>query len=485
MPRIILLGTCDTKLEELLYTRERILAHKDTTVTLIDVGRESVSNNAITVPSNELTAKYAPDGAPTDISALDRGQLNKHMAACATNYIRELLERQQGDSATTTESVTAVLGLGGSGGTSLAAAVMREAFPMGFPKLIVSTIASGETGPIVGETDITLMYSIVDIAGLNTILRTVLSNAAGAIVGMAHAYLKTLEDRAAGTNNDPNSNDKKIPIRLGITMFGVTTPAVTAIRQYLSQLSAAPPSACPYTFPDTHVFHATGHGGLAYERLVRAGALDAAIDLTTTELADHLIAGTNMSAGPTRLSAAATGAPSAATATAAPNHQHGNNNGSGGGSGAASGTTTTTTIPHIVSLGATDMANFGPRATAVPDAYVRAGRTLYEHNPSVTLMRTSPDECARIGEHIAAQLRRAKDPRKIQVWVPRGGVSLMSVAGGPFEDREADKALFKAVREGLEGSGVRVVEDERAINEEGFARAVVDALVGLLGVKKE
>ncbi|KAF9636766.1 hypothetical protein BFW01_g7662 [Lasiodiplodia theobromae] len=395
MPRIILLGTCDTKLEELLYTRERILAHKDTTVTLIDVGRESISNNAITVPSNELTAKYAPDGAPTDISALDRGQLNKHMAACATNYIRELLERQQGDSATTTESVTAVLGLGGSGGTSLAAAVMREAFPMGFPKLIVSTIASGETGPIVGETDITLMYSIVDIAGLNTILRTVLSNAAGAIVGMAHAYLKTLEDRAAGKNNDPNSNDKKIPIRLGITMFGVTTPAVTAIRQYLSQLSAAPPSACPYTFPDTHVFHATGHGGLAYERLVRAGALDAAIDLTTTELADHLIAGTNIRLRPRR--------------------------------------------PHP--------------------------------------LRAQP-----IGEHIAAQLRRAKDPRKIQVWVPRGGVSLMSVAGGPFEDREADEALFKAVREGLEGSGVRVVEDERAINDEGFARAVVDALVGLLGI---
>lgn len=471
MPRIILLGTCDTKLEELLYTRERILAHKDTTVTLIDVGRESVSNNAITVPSNELTAKYAPDGAPTDISALDRGQLNKHMAACATNYIRDLLKRQQEDSATTTESVTAVLGLGGSGGTSLAAAVMREAFPMGFPKLIVSTIASGETGPIVGETDITLMYSIVDIAGLNTILRTVLSNAAGAIAGMAHAYLKTLEDGAARANNDPNSNDKKIPIRLGITMFGVTTPAVTAIRQYLSQLSAAPPSACPYTFPDTHVFHATGHGGLAYERLVRAGALDAAIDLTTTELADHLIAGTNMSAGPTRLSAAATDAPSAATAAA--------NNQEGG----AGGTTTTTTIPHIVSLGATDMANFGPRATAVPDAYVRAGRTLYEHNPSVTLMRTDAAECARIGEHIAAQLRCAAVPQKIQVWVPRGGVSLMSVAGGAFEDREADEALFKAVREGLEGSGVKVVEDERAINDEGFARAVVDALVGLLGVK--
>lgn len=469
MPRIILLGTCDTKLEELLYTRERILAHKDTTVTLIDVGRESVSNSAITVPSNELTAKYAPDGAPTDISALDRGQLNKHMAACATNYIRHLLKRQQEDSATTTESVTAVLGLGGSGGTSLAAAVMRESFPMGFPKLIVSTIASGETGPIVGETDITLMYSIVDIAGLNTILRTVLSNAAGAIVGMAHAYLKTLEDRAAGANNDATSNDKKIPIRLGITMFGVTTPAVTAIRQYLSQLSAAPPSTCPYTFPDTHVFHATGHGGLAYERLVRAGALDAAIDLTTTELADHLIAGTNMSAGPTRLSAAA----ATTAATTATNNQNSGDGGAGG----------TTTIPHIVSLGATDMANFGPRATAVPDTYVRAGRTLYEHNPSVTLMRTNAAECAKIGEHIATQLRRAADPQKIQVWVPRGGVSLMSVAGGPFEDREADEALFTAVREGLEGTGVKVVEDERAINDEGFARAVVDALVGLLGVE--
>ncbi|KAL1639106.1 hypothetical protein SLS58_008308 [Diplodia intermedia] len=449
MPNIILLGTCDTKLEELLFTREQILTHADTTVTLLDVGRTTISNPAITVSPEELATSYAPADAPSDISTLHRGQLSKHMAACATNYVRKLLDRQQQDQPVT----AAIIGLGGSSGTSLSAAVMRDALPMGFPKLIVSTIASGETGPIVGETDITLMYSIVDIAGLNTILRAVLSNAAAAIAGMAHAYHQNTLTPSSQPNNDADAT-KKTPIRLGITMFGVTTPAVTAIRQHLATLSAQPAARCPYAFRDTHVFHATGHGGRAFERLARAGALDAAIDLTTTEVADHIVGGddcsTAMSAGPTRLAAAA-----------------------------AKG------IPQVVSLGATDMANFGARGS-VPERFGGggAGRRLFEHNASVTLMRTSADECARIGAFVAERLRAASRPDRVQVWVPRGGVSAMSVAGGVFEDAEADEALFAAVREGLEGSGVRVVEDARAINDEGFARAVVDALVGMLGEGK-
>ncbi|KAL1618609.1 hypothetical protein SLS54_007044 [Diplodia seriata] len=447
MPNIILLGTCDTKLEELLFIREQILTHEGTTVTLLDVGRTTISNPAITVSPEELATSYAPADAPSDISTLHRGQLSKHMAACATNYVRKLLDGQRQD-----QPVTAAIGLGGSSGTSLSAAVMRDAFPMGFPKLIVSTIASGETGPIIGETDITLMYSIVDIAGLNTILSAVLSNAAAAIAAMAHAYHKnTLTPSNQPTTNDPAAA-KKTPIRLGITMFGVTTPAVTTIRQHLATLSSQPATQCPYSFPDTHVFHATGHGGLAFERLIRAGALDAAIDLTTTEIADHVVGnGAAMSAGPHRLAAAA-----------------------------AKG------IPHVVSLGATDMANFGPR-NSVPEAFggEGAGRKVFEHNASVTLVRTSVDECERIGEFVAEKLRGARRPERVQVWVPRGGVSVMSVAGGVFEDKEADEALFKAVREGLEGSRVRVVEDARAINDEGFARAVVDALVGMLGEGRE
>lgn len=454
MPHIILLGTCDTKLEELLFTRERILEHKDAQVTLLDVGRTAVSNSAITVTTTELTTDYAPEGAPPDIGSLDRGELNKHMAACATKYIRKLLENQKKQSPGPQEQdkdagqpITGILSLGGSGGTSLAAAVMREALPMGFPKLIVSTIASGETGPIIGETDITLMYSIVDIAGLNTILRTVVSNAAGAIVGMANAYLQTLHARPQNTDQTPAQKDRnsKSPIRLGITMFGVTTPAVTAIRSYLEHLSSLPASDCPFTFTDTHIFHATGHGGLAFERLLSSHALDAVIDLTTTELADHLIQGTNMSAGPTRLSAAPE-----------------------------------LSIPSIISLGATDMANFGPRAT-VPEAYTKAGRKLFEHNPSVTLMRTSPDECRRIGEFMVEKLKGWKgDRERCEVWIPKGGVSLMSVRDGPFEDREADKVLFTVIKEGLQGSGVKVVENEEDINDESFARAVVDALVEIL-----
>ncbi|KAH7064375.1 hypothetical protein BKA63DRAFT_172031 [Paraphoma chrysanthemicola] len=412
-PHVVLIGTCDTKLDELLFLRDEI-KRSHVEVTFVDVGRIPTSHSAITISQKQLLNEF---GSDQDVSGLPRGEVIKTMAACATKAVRGLHEGGK---------IHAIIAAGGSGGTSLAAQVMRDGLPIGFPKLIVSTIASGDTGPIVGETDITLMNSVVDVAGLNQILRSVLSNAGHAIAAMAQANFSRIADP------HPREVTKR---RVGITMFGVTTPAVDVIRRHLES---------SYNI-ETFIFHATGHGGQAMERLIREGGLDAVLDLTTTELCDHITGGV-MSAGPSRLEA-----------------------------GAEAG------IPNIVSVGATDMTNFGP-ITTVPGRYKK--RKLYEHNPVVTLMRTSVDEAREVGRTIVRMLsEHAKDPQNIEVWLPKGGISMIAVPDGPFADLEADAILFEVVKNGLASSGIRVVEDERAINDEGFARDIAEALAVKMGLQ--
>ncbi|EAA35543.1 hypothetical protein GE21DRAFT_1842 [Neurospora crassa] len=442
MPTIALLGTCDTKLSELLYLRSQILLHPSTTVLLIDVGRHPVSHPSITFGPPDLLSHYAKEAEMDmqSLQSLPRNQLVELMSRLCTSHIQSLFSRQ---------TIHGIVSLGGSNATALAAPVMRNALPIGFPKLMVSTVASGDTGPYVGETDITMMYSVVDVAGLNEVLRGVLGNAAGAVVGMANAYYERRRIREGaesgreigeGREKEEKEKKEKKKARVGITMFGVTTPSVDAIRQYLE-------SKYPGVI-ETMVFHATGHGGKAMERLVRAGELDAVIDLTTTELADELVGGV-MSAGPDRMRAAV-------------------------GKG----------IPYIVSLGALDMVNFGPPGT-VPERFRSKDaneRKLYEHNPTVTLLRTSVEECREIGRRMCERLLDGGDASKIQVWIPKGGLSMLSVAGAPFEDRDADEALFQTVREGLKGSGILVKDDERHVNDKGFAHDVAEAMAKLLGL---
>jgi uncharacterized protein (UPF0261 family) len=412
---VVLFGTCDTKLDELLHLHNEI-AHDSVDVLFIDVGRKPVQHDSIDIRQDQLLRDYSNS---QEVDDLPRGEVIKTMAACATKAVKKLYEERK---------IHAIVSAGGSGGTSLAAEVMRNALPIGFPKLIVSTVASGDTGPIVEETDITLMNSVVDVAGLNQILRRVLSNAGHAIAGMAHAY---------ASNTDGSKIQKSTKKRVGITMFGVTTPAVGFIRRYLES---------NYDI-EAYVFHATGHGGKAMERLVREEGLDAVLDLTTTEICDFHTGGI-MSAGPHRLEAAA-----------------------------ESG------IPNIISLGATDMTNFGPR-DSVPERY--KDRKLYEHNPVVTLMRTSKEEARQVGEYIVEKLtKHAKDPNTIQVWLPLGGVSMIAVPDGPFADGEADAVLFQTVRNGLMGSGIEVVEDKRAINDENFARDIAKALIAKMGLSRK
>ena len=411
MVEVVLLGTCDTKLEELLFLRRKILEGR-VDVTLIDVGRNDVEDENIGITRKQLIEKY---GDKKDAVDFPRGELIQFMAECATKAVKELYDEG---------AIHGIIAAGGSGGTSLASAVMRDALPVGFPKLIVSTVASGDTGPIIGETDIMLMYSVVDIAGLNEVLCDVLSNTAAATSQMAKSYFeRKIREK---------SRDKKK--KVGITMFGVTTPAVDTIRRHLES---------NYDI-ECYVFHATGHGGKAMERLIHEGRLDAVLDLTTTEICDHLTGG-NMSAGPNRLDAAAKAG-----------------------------------IPNIISVGATDMSNFGPKST-VPERY--HDRLLYEHNPVVTLMRTSVDEAKAVGEFIVNKLKKhAKQEEMVEVWLPKGGVSIISTPGGPFADHEADKEMFQVVRDGLSETSIPVVEDDRAINDTSYATDIADAFVRKLGL---
>ncbi|THW18297.1 UPF0261 domain-containing protein [Aureobasidium pullulans] len=416
MPHIVLLGTLDTKLPEILYLHSRLLslAQPETTITLIDCGRTSVEHTAITISQNELVTRFGPKDGRNTLKDLPRGEAIKFMISCTTLCIEELHKEKP---------IHGIISAGGSGGTSLASAVMRT-LPIGLPKLIASTVASGDTGPIVGETDITLMYSVVDIAGTNELLKTILNNSAAAMAGMSAAYEQQLLQQSETTMD-------RQKLRVGITMFGVTTPCVDKIREHLESNHPV----------ETYVFHATGHGGKAMERLIAEDRLDAVLDVTTTEICDLLMGG-NMSAGPDRLEAALKAG-----------------------------------IPTIISLGATDMVNFGPKGT-VPEKYQQ--RKLFEHNPTVTLMRTTKDECKAIGEFIVDKVKRfATKPSMVQITLPKGGISMIATPGAAFEDRDADDALIETLTSGLQDTGIKIVLDERDINDEGFAVDIANDLMRL------
>jgi uncharacterized protein (UPF0261 family) len=308
-----------------------------------------------------------------------------------------------------------VAGLGGGGGTAMIAAAMRT-LPVGVPKLIVSTMASGNTAPYVGVKDLTLMSSVVDIAGLNPLSRLILANAAAAVAGMV----------ATGRRGRIGPVAQGRPL-VAATMFGVTTPAVTAIRDRLEGAGF-----------DVIVFHATGSGGRAMEGLVDDGFFAGVADVTTTEWCDEVVGGV-LSAGPDRLGAAARAG-----------------------------------IPQVVSVGALDMVNFGPIET-VPERFRE--RTLYRHNDAVTLMRTTPEECEEIARRIASQLNRGAGP--VVVVLPRRGVSAIDAVGKPFHDPDADRALFDTLRASLTPA-IRVVEVDAHINDAAFAEVVSAELLAML-----
>lgn len=396
MATIAVLGTLDTKGREHALVAERIRARGHSAV-LIDVGTGGEPTITPDIPRAEVAAAAGLDLASL-VARGDRGECVAAMARAAAVLLPRLAEAGR---------IQGVIALGGGGGTAIAAAAMRP-LPIGFPKLIVSTLASGNTGPYVGMSDITLMPAVVDVQGLNRISRIILARAAGAICGMVEADVQAADNR---------------PLIVA-SMFGNTTGCIEAA---VSLLGAA-----GY---EVLVFHATGTGGRALEGIVASGLVAGVLDVTTTELADELVGGV-LSAGPERLEAAA---------------KHG--------------------VPAVVVPGCLDMVNFGERHS-VPARF--AGRTFYQHNPQVTLMRTSAEESAALGRILAAKVNASHGP--VTVLLPRRGLSVIGAAGGPFHDPVADGALFAAIETGLR-PGVACVSFDYQINDPAFARACVEALL--------
>ncbi|NCV69751.1 MAG: ABC transporter permease [Betaproteobacteria bacterium] len=384
-------GTFDTKGRELFYLRQCLerLGLRVVTVDLSTNGRTSTAS----VHPREV-ARHHPKGE-AGVFTGDRGSAVAAMALAFEQFV--LTRRDLGG----------LISAGGSGGTTLATAAMR-ALPVGVPKLMVSTMASGDTRPYVGPSDICMMYSVTDVQGLNRISERVLANAAHALAGMI---------------NHPVAHAQATKPALGLTMFGVTTPCVQMLTTQLEPEF------------DCLVFHATGVGGQSMEKLADSGLLEGVIDVSTTEIADEIAGGT-LSAGPGRLDVFARHA-----------------------------------LPWVGSCGALDMANFGAW-DSVPERF--RGRRLYRHNPSVTLMRTSPEECQAIGEFLVAKINAMRGP--VRFLIPEEGLSAIDRQGQPFYDPQANQILFDTIEKGFRG-GVsrRLLRLPHHINDEAFAKALLAA----------
>jgi uncharacterized protein (UPF0261 family) len=399
---VIVIATLDTKGAETQFLRE-VLAESGKTSLIIDAG---VLGPPLFPPDIDRERVYTAAG--TNLAAIqgaaDRGKAIEAAARGVAKLVTELHAAGQ---------VDGILSLGGSAGTTIGTAAMR-ALPFGVPKLMVSTLASGQVKHYVGVRDILMMHSVVDICGLNRVSRTVLTNAALAMAGMVS---RQAEDKL-------DSNAKPL---ITATMFGVTTPCVETARIELERHGY-----------EVLVFHATGTGGMTMESFIADGLISGVLDITTTELADELVGGV-LSAGPNRLTIAGL---------------HG--------------------VPQAISLGALDMVNFGPPET-VPEKF--RGRRFYQHNPTVTLMRTTPEENDQLGKEIAQKASAARGPTA--VIVPLLGVSAIDRQGQPFWWPEADTALFQSLRNWM-APQVELIELDMHINDPKFATAAVETLTRLM-----
>jgi uncharacterized protein (UPF0261 family) len=400
MATIALLGTMDTKGDEHGFVAEQIRARGHETL-IIDVGTAEPPRLAPHI-TREQIAQLAGMDLAAIVARHDRGEAVAAMSAAAPQMLAKLYEESRFDG---------VISLGGGGGTAIGTAGMR-ALPLGVPKLMVSTLASGNTTQYVGVKDIVMMPSIVDVAGLNRLSRMVLTRAAGAICGMVES--------AEGDNASPR-DDKPMIVA---SMFGNTTECVQRAKSILEHEGF-----------EVLVFHATGVGGRTMESLIESGLVAGVLDVTTTEWADELVGGV-LGAGPQRLDAAA---------------KHG--------------------VPAVIAPGCLDMVNFHA-PDSVPPKF--AGRNFYRHNPQVTLMRTTPEECAQLGKIVAEKVNASTGP--VTVLIPRRGISVISAAGQPFHDPAADEALFDALKSHLR-AGIPVVEMETTINDPAFAEACARTLL--------
>jgi uncharacterized protein (UPF0261 family) len=400
MKTIAILGTFDTKGAE-LDALSGMIRERGLRVLQIDVGSGDPTA-AVDVKADEVAACGGEDWR-TVLATRDRGAWVALIARAAAIHLKGLAGRGE---------IHGVISLGGGGGTAIATTAMRS-LPIGFPKLMVSTLASGNVAPYVGTSDIVMMPAVVDVAGINRISRVIFGNAAGAICGMVNAP----EHRGEG-------NDRPVVVA---SMFGNTTGCVNEARRIMEAAGK-----------EVLVFHATGQGGKAMEALIASGLVSGVLDITTTELADELVGGI-LSAGQERLSAAAKAG-----------------------------------VPAVIAPGCLDMVNFG-EPQSIPERF--AGRRFYQHNPQVTLMRTSPAECAELGLMLAEKINEYS--AEVKVFWPREGISLLSAPGQAFHDPEADAALLGTLKSNLR-RGIEVREMDCSINDPSFAKACAECLLLLM-----
>lgn len=398
---IAVLGTLDSKGEEHNFVA-KLIREKGHTPLLIDVGTGTEPTIRPDISRHEVA-----EAGGIDLEALmarkDRGECVVAMSEAAPNLMAKLAAEGR---------IDGVISLGGGGGTALGTGAMRG-LPVGFPKVMVSTLASGNTAHYVGSKDICMIPSIVDVAGLNRISKTIFTRAAGAICGMVESEVE--ED----TTERP---------LIAASMFGNTTECVDASRKILEEAGY-----------EVLVFHATGTGGKTMETLIADGLIKGVLDITTTEWADELCGGT-LTAGSSRLDAA----------------------GKAG-------------VPAIVTPGCLDMVNFGARET-VPEKY--EGRNFYIHNPQVTLMRTTPEECVQLGKILAEKINGYTGP--VSVLLPTKSISIISAQGQSFYDPKADQALFDAIKSNLSKT-IELIEVEAEINAPEFSKACAETLLKNLG----
>lgn len=406
MKTIAIAGTFDTKGPEFLYVKGLVeeLGLKPYTIHMgvfEPIFEPDVSNAEVAAAAGYDILEIA---AKKD-RALGTEALSKGMQA----LVPALYEQGKFDG---------IISFGGSGGTSLVTPAMR-ALPIGVPKVMVSTMASGNVSQYVGTSDIIMMPSIVDVAGLNKISKKIFRNAVLAIAGMV----------GLADNLKPDTAGSK-PL-VAATMFGVTTPCVNEAKGYLEEHNY-----------EVLVFHATGTGGKTMEALIDAGFFSGVLDLTTTEWCDE-VAGGVLSAGPNRCEAAIR-----------------------------------CKVPQVVSVGALDMVNFGPMDT-VPEKY--KGRNLYKHNPTVTLMRTTKEENIEIGKHLAEKWNKAETD--MEILLPLKGVSMIDAEGQPFDGPEERAALYHTLESGIDNPHVKITKFDCNINDKEFAVAAAQKLIDLMNAQ--
>src|SRR5258706_7921146 len=394
----------DSKGAEIAFVAEQV-SRAGARVITVDVGTKDAATHRPDVAREEV-AKFHPRGPKACLEHSDRGEAVTAMSEALVGFL--VAEHAAG-------KVAGVIGIGGTGGTALITPAMR-ALPVGLPKLMVSTVASGNTAPYVGATDIAMMYSVVDVAGLNRVSTQVLANAAHAMAGMVQHPLPESARRPT----------------IGMTMFGVTTPCVTAVRQALEERGF-----------ECLVFHATGTGGQSMEKLVASGLITGVLDITTTEVADEVVGGV-FPAGAARFEAIIE-----------------------------------KRVPYVMSLGALDMVNFGAVAT-VPEQFKK--RKLHVHNSNVTLMRTTAEENRAFAPWIAGKVNRSTSP--LTILIPEKGVSMLDAAGQPFHDPAADAALFGELESAVQQTPTRQIRRlPMHINDPAFAHALVEAYLAQQNAK--